>query len=67
MDLKGRRREPWPEFAEPDHPDPAALDTVLMSAVSHYRVLSDGFGGVHPHGVDEERFLASLVRLAVPG
>jgi AcrR family transcriptional regulator len=57
----------WLAFEEPDHPDPAALATVLMSAVSHYWVLADVFGGVHPHGVDEERFLASLVRLAVPG
>jgi hypothetical protein len=34
------------------------------SAVSHYWVLSDVFGGPHPHGVDEERFLRSLARLA---
>jgi hypothetical protein len=27
-------------------------------------VLSDVFGGPHPHGVDEERFLRSHARLA---
>jgi AcrR family transcriptional regulator len=57
----------WLDREQPDDPDHAALATVLMSAVSHYWVLSDVFGGPHPHGVDEERFLNSLARLAANG
>jgi AcrR family transcriptional regulator len=57
----------WLIREKPDDPDRAALATVLMSAVSHYWVLSDVFGGPHPHGVDEERFLNSLATLAANG
>lgn len=45
--------------------DHAALAAVLMAAVSHYWVLADVFDGQHPHGIDAERFLATLVDLAV--
>jgi AcrR family transcriptional regulator len=57
----------WLDREEPEDPDRAALATVLMSAVSHYWVLADVFGGSHPHGVDEERFLNSLASLAAKG
>lgn len=45
--------------------DHAAHAAVLMAAVSHYWVMTDVFGGRHPHDVDPERFLAALVDLAV--
>jgi AcrR family transcriptional regulator len=57
----------WLDREAPEDPDRAALATVLMSAVSHYWVLTDVYGGHHPHDVDEERFLMSLARLGVPG
>ena len=41
-----------------------ALAAVLPAAVSHYWVLRDVYAGVHPHGVDAERFLATLADLA---
>lgn len=44
-----------------DHP---AIAAVLLAAVSHYWVLTDVFGGRHPHGVDAERFLSTLADLA---
>lgn len=43
--------------------DHEALAAVLMAAVSHYWIMSDVFGGRHPHGVDDERFLATLADL----
>ncbi len=46
-----------------DH-DHEALAAVLLAAVSHYWVLRDVYAGVHPHGVDAERFLATLADLA---
>lgn len=49
----------FPE-GEVDH---AALAAVLMAAVSHYWIMADVFGGRHPHGVDDERFLATLADL----
>src|SRR4051812_18238536 len=54
----------WLHRELPDATDPGALATVLMSAVSHYWVLTDVFGGPHPHGVDQERFLQALATLA---
>jgi hypothetical protein len=57
----------WLDREDPADSDRAALATVLMSAVSHYWVLADVFGGRHPHGVDEERFLQSLATLAEKG
>jgi AcrR family transcriptional regulator len=57
----------WLDREKPDDPDHAALATVIMSAVSHYWVLTDVFGGSHPHGVDQERFLNSLATLAAKG
>jgi AcrR family transcriptional regulator len=44
--------------------DHEALAAVLMAAVSHYWVLRDVYGGVHPHGVAEDRFLATLADMA---
>lgn len=43
--------------------DHAALAAVLMAAVSHYWIMADVFGGRHPHGIDEERFLGTLADL----
>jgi hypothetical protein len=34
-----------------------------MAAISHYWIMSDVFAGAHPHGVDQDRFLARLVDL----
>jgi AcrR family transcriptional regulator len=48
----------------PDASDPAALAAVLMAAVSHYWIMSDVFGGRHPHGIDADRFLVTLAGLA---
>jgi AcrR family transcriptional regulator len=50
----------------PDEEDPEAVAAVVMAAVSHYWIMSDVFGGQHPHEVDAERFLRALVRLVVP-
>jgi AcrR family transcriptional regulator len=44
--------------------DVEALAAVLMGAVSHYWIMRDVFGGEHPLGVDEERFLGALGALA---
>jgi AcrR family transcriptional regulator len=55
----------WLRHEDPDGGrDHAALAAVLMAAVSHYWVLTDVFGGRHPHGVDEDRFLGVLADLA---
>jgi AcrR family transcriptional regulator len=50
-----------------DHPDAdvAALAAVFMSAVSHYWLLRDVFGGRHPLGIDEQPYLRALASLAV--
>lgn len=50
----------------PDEPDPEALAAVVMAAVSHYWIMADVYGGRHPHEIDTERFLRTLVRLVVP-
>jgi AcrR family transcriptional regulator len=47
--------------------DVDALAAVLMGAVSHYWVLADVFGGRHPLGVGEERYLRALTSLVVAG
>jgi AcrR family transcriptional regulator len=44
--------------------DVDALAAVLMGAVSHYWIMRDVFGGEHPLGVDEERYLGALAALA---
>jgi AcrR family transcriptional regulator len=44
--------------------DPEALAAVLMGAVSHYWIMTDVFGGDHPLGVGEDRYLAALAALA---
>jgi AcrR family transcriptional regulator len=44
--------------------DWAALAAVLIGAVSHYWLLRDVFGQ-HPVGIDQERYLAAVVELAV--
>lgn len=41
-----------------------ALAAVLMAAVSHYWIMRDVYSGVHPHGVDADRFLGTLSQLA---
>jgi AcrR family transcriptional regulator len=43
--------------------DVEALAAVLMTAVSHYWVLTDVFSGSFPLGVTEDRFLTSLAQL----
>ena len=50
----------------PGERDPEAVAAVVMAAVSHYWIMNDVYGGKHPHGVDAERFLSTLVRLVVP-
>jgi hypothetical protein len=62
----GRQYEGRPDV------DVQALAAVLMGAVSHYWVLADVFGGPHPLGIGEERYLRALASLAdqspaVPG
>jgi AcrR family transcriptional regulator len=49
----------------PGEPDPEALAAVIMAAVSHYWIFADVFGGRHPHEIDAERFLGTLVDLVV--
>jgi AcrR family transcriptional regulator len=41
-----------------------AASTVLISAVSHYWLLSDVFGGSHPLGVERDEFLDAIADLA---
>ena len=50
----------------PAEQDPEALAAVIMAAVSHYWIMADVYGGRHPHEIDAERFLRTLVRLVVP-
>ena len=50
----------------PETADPQALAAVVMAAVSHYWIMSDVFGGRHPHDIDAERFLRVLTDLVVP-
>lgn len=45
--------------------DPSAVATVLMGAVSHYWIMTDVFGGMHPFGVEEESLLGVLADMAV--
>jgi AcrR family transcriptional regulator len=49
----------------PEYGDSEALAAVLLAAVSHYWIFNDIFDGRHPHEVDAERFLGTLVDLAV--
>jgi AcrR family transcriptional regulator len=53
--------------AAPGTADPQALAAVVVAAVSHYWIMSDVFGGRHPHDVDPERFLGTLADLVVSG
>ena len=50
----------------PELADPEATAAVVMAAVSHYWIMQDVFGGHHPHEVETERFLRTLVNLVVP-
>jgi AcrR family transcriptional regulator len=50
----------------PAFDDVEALAAVVMAAVSHYWIMLDVFEGRHPHEVDTERFLRTLVELVVP-
>lgn len=43
--------------------DTEALAAVLINAISHYWLLRDVFGGEHPLGISEERYLATLVTM----
>ena len=45
-------------------PDVDALAAVLMGAVSHYWIMTDVFSGEHPLGVEEDRYLETLVEMA---
>ena len=40
-----------------------AVAAVAMDATAHYWLLQDVFGGEHPTGVSEERYLAALIDL----
>ncbi|CAN5124778.1 hypothetical protein BH11ACT3_BH11ACT3_10580 [soil metagenome] len=42
----------------------AAASAVLISAVSHYWLMSDVFGGAHPLGVGRDAFLDAIADLA---
>ncbi len=44
--------------------DPPALAAILIDAVSHYWLMADIYGGEHPSGVPQERYLAALANLA---
>ena len=50
--------------SSPMDADIEALAAVLMGAVSHFWIMRDVFGGEHPLGVDEERYLGALAALA---
>lgn len=43
--------------------DADALAAVLIDAISHYWLLADVFGGEHPLGIAEERYLSMLVTM----
>lgn len=45
--------------------DPDALALVLISAVSHYWLIADVFGGVHPVAVDRDAYLDALADVAL--
>jgi len=47
-----------------DPQDAAAAAAVLMGAVSHFWIMVDVFGGEHPLGVSEDRYLGVLARMA---
>ena len=49
----------------PDHADCdwEAVAAVVMDATAHYWLLQDVFGGEHPTGVSEERYLNALIDL----
>ncbi len=44
--------------------DVEALAAILIDSISHYWLLRDVFGGEHPLGLSEERYLAALTGLA---
>ena len=43
--------------------DWGAVAAVIMDALAHYWLLQDVFGGDHPSGVSEQRYLAALIEL----
>jgi AcrR family transcriptional regulator len=45
--------------------DPAAVAAVLMSAISHYWILTDVFSGEHPFYPDRESFVSVLADVAL--
>ncbi|OBF63521.1 transcriptional regulator [Mycobacterium sp. 852002-51971_SCH5477799-a] len=53
------------ELAGPDHPgdDWDAAAVVVLSAVAHYWLIRDTFGGQHPAAIDEQRYLRSTAEM----
>ena len=51
------------QHAMPGGPAPSSVATVLMSAISHYWIFTDVFGGSHPFDADREAFLVTLARM----
>jgi AcrR family transcriptional regulator len=51
----------------PGYADAEALAAVLLAAVSHYWIFEDVFAGRHPHDVDADRFLDTLVDVVLRG
>ncbi len=52
------------ELAGPDRDDDwDALAVVLQSALAHYWLLSDLFGGQHPSTIDTDRYLRAIAEL----
>jgi AcrR family transcriptional regulator len=47
--------------------DPDGLAAILIDAMSHYWLMTDIYGGVHPLGIERERYLAALAALAAKG
>jgi AcrR family transcriptional regulator len=55
----------WLRREMPERTDSAALAAVMLAAVSHYWIFDDIFDGRHPHEVDADRFLDTLVDLVL--
>ncbi len=55
------------ELAGPDRADEdwEALAVVLQSALSHYWLVKDLFGGEHPSAIDADRYLRAIAEMVV--
>lgn len=55
------------ELAGPDRADEdwEALAVVLQSALSHYWLVKDLFGGEHPSSIDPDRYLRAIAEMVV--